>query len=117
MPPSTDCHKEKQNKNYEIYEFIKSSTKNYKDWESVILFYSSLHCVDYFFATPPITRHPTGHPQRNKLVSRHLKKYAQNYLYSYHISKWARYEDIEITDTMRDICLRNYNSVKQLVPT
>ena len=116
MAPSQKCHKEKSEGNYQFYDFIQSNTTDFKGWEATILFYSALHCVNHFFASLPISKHPNTHKKTNKLVSRHLRPYAPDYIYSYHISRWARYLDITITDTMRDTCLRNYSAVKTLVP-
>lgn len=116
MSPSNTCHKEKSEGCYQLYDFINKNTTSFLGWEASILFYAALHCVNYFFASPPVSKHPNSHKKTNKLVSRHLRNFATDYLFSYQVSRWARYFDINITNTMRDTCLRNYNAVKSLVP-
>lgn len=118
MSPSQNCHKGKSEENYQLYDLVQSNTTDFIGWESTILFYAALHCVNHFFASLPIPgeRHPGNHDETNNLVSRHLRQYALDYECSYFISRWARYEDWEITETMRNTCLRNYNAVKALIP-
>lgn len=116
MSPSQVCHKEKSDDNFRLYELVKDNNANFLGWEAIILFYSALHCVSHFFADLPKPEHPRSHIKISKLMARHLRQYAQDYSDSYYISRWARYEDLEITETWRDLCLRNYNAVKTLVP-
>lgn len=116
LAPSQDSHNKKSKENYQLYDFVRSNTTDYLGWEATILFYAALHCVNHFFVTLPISKHPTTHDEISRLVSRHLRHYAEDYHYSWYISRWARYFDFEITETMRDTCLRNYNAVKALIP-
>lgn len=116
MTPSQNSHKEKSEENYQLYDFVQSNTTDFVGWEATILFYAALHCVNHFFASLPIPEHPGNHEDTLSLVSRHLGQYAECYWCSYYISRWARYLDWEITETMQETCLENYNAVKALIP-
>ena len=117
MSPDISCHKEKQDKNYNLFKFINQNLTDHQDWESIVLFYAALHCVHYFLAVPPLSIHPKSHTRTNKLISRHLPRFSANYLVAYQVSRWARYDKLEITDEIRDNCTLCFNEVKHLIPT
>ena len=116
MSPNEICHKEKSELNYRCYELINKSSTDFIEWEATTLFYGALHCVHHFFASLPSPKHPIKHGVTNKLVSRHLRRYAPDYLRAYQISRWARYDDTVITNRMRNECLKCYNDVKKIIP-
>jgi len=113
MPPK-GAHKAKEINNFNVYKFLDSNA-SFLDWESIILFYSALHCVDAFFSTLPTSIHPRNHKYRNKMVSRYLGSYASDYLYAYNISRLARYSNIPISQVMKDACLKCYNDLSKIV--
>jgi hypothetical protein len=113
--PSNFIHKTKASKNFCVYDFLDNSSNNFYDWESVILFYSSLHLVDAFFSNLPDPIHPRNHKYRNKMVSRHLGPYASDYLYAHKISRLARYSNFPITANMKESCLECYKKLDKII--
>jgi len=101
--PKRDWHTRKCKHNLDAYNFLNSATKDFLDWKIVMLFYSVVHDVDAFFDTlplPPFEKHPKEHKYRRKLVSRYLGIIAQEYHNLDQLSRWARYDNVPITQPL-----------------
>jgi len=108
--PRRDWHTYKHDHNIEAYNFL-NKTIEFTDWKVVVLFYATLHDVDAFFSSLPIPKHPKRHRERRKLVTQHLRPIAQEYYILYELSRWARYEELNITQQFVNTAYESYSKV------
>jgi hypothetical protein len=116
MCPIEQQHADIRDKNMVTFQYLDKSKDTYMEWETTILFYAGLHCIDMFLATlsPPI--HPNEHKERRKYVSQYLRTIAGDYEGLYQKSRWARYGDKNIDLKLRNESKNQYAHIRQISP-
>jgi hypothetical protein len=118
--PRLDWHIYKKQHDYDTNQLLSRYTSKYLDWEVVTLFYSAMHWVDAVICELRLNKkikipEPKEHETRNKIVVKFLKPIANEYKTLYHISRWARYEEVKIDLSILSAAKSSYdNIVKKL---
>ena len=110
--PVESWHRSKSAHDSATSQYLRNETDQYLDWETVTLFYSSLHMIDALLSRRNI--HPDGHDDRNRCVRTFLKEIRQPYVSLYHTARRARYE-ADIFEQERDNAISNYYLIKKYV--
>lgn len=83
-------HKDKISHNLTLYNKLKAQPSDFTDWQIVIIFLSTVHCVECYYARKGI--HHFDHYNRNKAVNADFPiNFAIAYDILYTISRTARY--------------------------
>ena len=113
--PRFSWHIYKKQHDYDTNQLLNSYTPNYSDWEVITLFYSAMHYVDAAISKLRSSGlnvpEPKKHEVRNKIVVKFFKTIANDYKMLYHISRWARYEEVKIDSNILKTAISSYNNV------
>ncbi len=90
MSQDAEWYRQQSEYNRSVYEWMDESRPNLTDWKVVVLFYSALHRVNYWFVTQT-GKVPENHAERNRRVRRELPQIFGRYRNLYMMSRRARY--------------------------
>ena len=90
MSQDAEWYRRQSEYNRSVYEWMDESRPNLTDWKVVVLFYSALHRVNYWFATQT-GKVPENRAGRNRRVRRELPQIFDDYRDIYTMSRRARY--------------------------
>ncbi|HEV2120506.1 MAG TPA: hypothetical protein VGS11_10465 [Candidatus Bathyarchaeia archaeon] len=101
--PTLQWQKLKNTHDFTAYQFLRTTTPTYLDWEVIAIFYSMLHLVDaYLIHAHNLT--PANHKERNTFVRTLIRPIRREYDELRDLSEKARYK-ANLVDIERDHAL------------
>ena len=112
----TEWFREQSEYNKKFYERLHANRHDLSDWKVILLFYSALHRVNYWFDTRT-GRVPDNHAEGNRRVRNELPQVRNEYGNLYAMSRRARYCDgFRIGDARRRLAARMSDRIEIELP-